>query len=110
MTDPAFQVLPLEHRSRIGLEALAAIYTNFSDQRTQFEDTEKYFLLHTEYSPMAWGRSSDKPVCHALVGIIQESLRWASDGYEYVVQETSCRASGGEACVFRINKKPIGQL
>lgn len=110
MADPAFQVLPLEQRSKVGLEALAAIFTNFSDQRTIFEEAEQYFLLHTDYSPIAWGRTSDKPVCHGLVGIIQESLRWSSDGYEYVVQEMSCRAAGGESCVFRINKKPIGQL
>jgi predicted hydrocarbon binding protein len=58
---------------------------------------------------MAWARSSDRPVCHALGGIIQEALRWASNGYEFHVQETTCRASGSEHCVFKINKKPIGQ-
>lgn len=110
MADPAFRALSLESRSKIGLEALAAIFTNFSDQATVFRAYDTHYELRTEFSPMAWGRSADKPVCHALVGIVQESMRWASDGYEYHVQEVSCRAAGGEACIFRINHKPIGQL
>lgn len=110
MSDPAFQALPLESRGKLGLEALAAIFTNFTDQRSLFIEQDATYELHTDFSPIAWGRTADKPVCHALVGIIQESLRWASDGYEYHVQEVSCRAVGGESCIFRVNKKPIGQL
>ena len=59
-------------------------------------------------SPMAWGRRSDKPVCHALAGILQEGVRWASNGYEYIVYETVCHACGDDHCVFTINKTPIG--
>lgn len=109
MSDPAFLVLPLPTRLKLGLDALTAIFTNFSDQHTLLEDRGEFYQLTTEISPMAWGRSTDKPVCHALVGIIQESLRWSSDGYEYHVQEIACRAAGDDACIFRVNKKPIGQ-
>jgi hypothetical protein len=109
MTDPAFIALPLNVRTRLGLDALAAIFTNFSDQHSSVEELDDYYEFSTESSPMAWGRNSDRPVCHALTGIIQESLRWASDGYEYHVQEITCRAAGDEQCVFRVNKKPIGQ-
>jgi predicted hydrocarbon binding protein len=109
MTDPAFVSLPLETRTRLGLDALAAIFTNFSDQHSLVNDQGDYLIFTTESSPMAWGRTSDKPVCHALTGIVQESLRWASDGHEFHVQETACRAVGENACVFRVNKKPIGQ-
>jgi predicted hydrocarbon binding protein len=58
---------------------------------------------------MAWKRSADKPVCHAQVGILQECLRWVSNGYEYYVVETACRATGSDSCVFSLNKTPIGQ-
>jgi predicted hydrocarbon binding protein len=109
MTDPAFVALPLDTRTRLGLDALAAIFTNFSDQQSSVRELDEYYEFTTEMSPMAWGRSADKPVCHALTGMIQESLRWSSDGYEFHVQEHSCRAVGDEACVFRVNKKPIGQ-
>lgn len=110
MSDPAFQALPLDTRTQLGLQALAAVFTNFSDQRTAINEEADYYFVTTDTSPMAWGRTTGKPVCHALTGIIQEGLRWASDGYEYVVQETMCRAAGDSQCVFRVNKKPIGQL
>jgi predicted hydrocarbon binding protein len=106
---PAFQVLALEHRSQIGLHGLASIFTNFTDQNSSLEIKDNHFLFHVQPSPFAWGRTSDKPVCHALVGILQESLRWFSNGYEYYAQEISCQASGADACVFQINKAPMGQ-
>lgn len=108
MADPAFQALPLERRTHIGLDALAAIFTTFSDQQSNITESDTYYEFHTEYSPFSWGRITDKPVCNALLGIIQESLRWASHGFEYHVQEINCRASGDEICTFRINKRPIG--
>lgn len=108
MADPAFQALPLDVRTRLGAAALAAIFTNFSDQQTTVTEHELHFELATGYSPFAWGRTSERPVCNALVGMIQESLRWASQGLEFHVQETHCRAAGDEQCVFRVNKKPIG--
>jgi predicted hydrocarbon binding protein len=110
MADPAFQALPLELRTHLGAQALAAIFTNFSDQQMTLEDHDTVIELATEYSPFAWGRTSERPVCNTLVGIIQESMRWASQGLEYHVQETHCRAAGDARCVFRINKKPIGAL
>jgi predicted hydrocarbon binding protein len=110
INDPAFKALPLPSRVHLGLEALASVFTNFSDQKSYMRTEENYYEFVVENSPMAWGRTSDKPVCHALVGMIQEALRWASNGYEYHVQETACHATGSEECIFRINKKPIGQL
>jgi predicted hydrocarbon binding protein len=110
MRDPAFRALPLGQRTRIGLEALAAVFSNFTDQQSTMAELNAYYEFTTEFSPFSWGRSADRPVCHALVGIIQESMRWASNGHEYHVQEVLCRAVEGEACVFRVNKNPIGQL
>ncbi len=109
MADPAFQSLPLEKRQRMGLDALAAVFTRFSDQGSTITDMGDAYHFIVETSPMAWGRSADKPVCHALAGIIQEGLSWASAGYEYHVQEIACRATGSDSCVFKVNKSPIGQ-
>jgi predicted hydrocarbon binding protein len=108
MTDPAFRALPRDERTKLGLQALADIFTKFSDQRSAFEEADKNYRFIVENSPMAWGRMADKPVCHALAGILQECLRWSSNGYEYIVHETACRACGAEACVFTINKTPVG--
>jgi predicted hydrocarbon binding protein len=109
ITDPAFRALPLAHRTELGLRALASIFTNFSDQQSHVEKNEQAYLFEVDVSPMAWGRSADKPVCHALTGIIQECLSWSTNGHVFYVQETSCRATGHEQCIFRINKTAIGQ-
>jgi hypothetical protein len=108
MRHPAFIALPLEQRISLGLDALAAIFTNFSDQDSIVIDDGDCYIFETPHSPFAWGRTADRPICHALVGIIQESLRWATDGYEFHVQEIECRAAGGTSCIFQINKQPIG--
>jgi hypothetical protein len=109
MSDPAFQAIPLDQRVEVGVRALAGIYTRFSDQQSIVEDAGEHYHFVTAYSPMCWGRSADRPVCHALAGILQEGLRWCSGGYEFHTQEIACRAAGADQCVFRINKKPIGQ-
>ncbi|HRF93771.1 MAG TPA: 4-vinyl reductase [Aggregatilineales bacterium] len=108
MKDPAFIQLPLENRTAMGIQTLAAVFTNFSDQVSIVKTTPEAYLFEVAHSPMAWGRTAERPVCHAIAGILQEGLNWASNGQEYHVQEVICRASGGEACVFKINKNPIG--
>jgi hypothetical protein len=110
VSDPAFQTLPLDARVKIGLPALVQIFANFSDQHTTMHMDGDIYRIVVEASPMAWGRTADRPVCHALVGIWQEGLRWISNGYEFHVQETACRAAGNEHCIFTVNSQPIGQL
>lgn len=103
--DPAFRTLPADERVRIALKALASIFTHFTDQATELEDTPSSFHFIVEISPLAWGVTAEKPVCHALVGLLQETARWAANGREYVVREIECRAAGGERCVFAISKQ-----
>lgn len=109
MGDPAFRALPLEKRIHYGLLGLESVYNNFTDQQATLTVEDGSYRFDIENSPMAWGRTADKPVCHAQVGIIQEALRWASNGYEFYVRETECSASGGHVCTFRINKTAIGE-
>jgi predicted hydrocarbon binding protein len=103
--DPAFRTLPADERVRIALKALASIFTHFTDQLTELEETPHSFHFTVEVSPMAWGITAEKPVCHALVGLLQETARWAANGREYVVREVECRAAGGERCVFVVSKQ-----
>ena len=109
ISDPAFSVLPLGSRSYLGLRALASVFSNFSDQSSEVRDSSDMYEFVVDVSPFSWARTADRPVCHALSGIIQEALRWASNGYEYHVQEVACHATGGDECVFKVHKKPIGQ-
>lgn len=108
MADPAFQALPLAKRTRMGLDALSAVFNQFSDQQSHVEEQPDSYHIVVAISPFAWGRTTDRPVCHALAGIIQESLRWSSNGHEFHVHEVDCRATGSEHDVFKVNKNPIG--
>lgn len=107
INDPSFRALPLEERVRLGLQALASVFTHFSDQRSHLEDTPQAFRFVIDNSPMAWMRETDKATCHPLLGLLQETARWASNGRDYTVREIQCRACGDETCVFLINKQPL---
>lgn len=107
MADPTFQSLPLVRRGHLGINTLAAVFTKFSDQRSSVLEEDDHYRFVVEISPFAWGRTAERPVCHALAGIIQEGMRWASQGYEYHVYELFCRAVSGSRCTFKVNKTPI---
>ncbi len=107
--DPAFRTLPADERVRIALKALASIFTHFTDQPTELEDTPASFRFTVTDSPMAWNMTSERPVCHPLVGLLQETARWAANGREYVVRETECRAAGSDHCVFVVSKQSDDQ-
>ncbi len=104
---PLFSTLPLDLRVRVGLHAIAGIFTRFSDQVTHVVEHNMGYNLVVEQSPACWGRSADRPVCHSIAGVIQECARWAGGGHEFWVVETKCQAVGDEQCVFTIDKKPI---
>lgn len=99
---PAFRALSLSKQIDFALRGLASIFTNFSDQETEVEQDNEGYLVRVETSPFSWGRQTDRPVCHTLTGIIQESLSYATQGHTCFVRETECRASGADDCVFRV--------
>lgn len=101
--DPAFRRLPLDDRVRLALQAQGEVFTRFSDQVSHLEVTPGVLRFVVEASPFAWGRTAEKPVCHALVGLLQECVRSASNGRDYTVRESNCIAAGDSACVFVIH-------
>lgn len=106
--DLAFKVLPLGTKLKMGLPALAGIFTQVSDQISRVEERDDHFLYFIDRCPVCWGRHTDKPVCHGAVGLLQEALRWVSGGKEFRVDEIECFATGGKACVFAVYKEPVG--
>jgi hypothetical protein len=99
---PAFQALPLEKQLDLGLNGLASIFTNFSDQETEIEANEGEYFIHVHNSPFAWGQQHDRPVCHTLTGLLQEALNYTTNGQPTFVRETQCTAMGADMCVFRV--------
>lgn len=106
--DLAFKVLPLQAKMRIGIPAMARIFSQISDQQTTVEEQENEFIYSIHRCPVCWGRSgADKPVCFVAVGLLQEGLKWVSGGNEFRVNESKCVAVGDGLCEFIIQKTPI---
>jgi predicted hydrocarbon binding protein len=106
--DLAFKVLPLQAKMRIGIPAMARIFTQISDQYSTVQEQEHEFVYTIHRCPVCWGRTGvDKPVCFVAVGLLQEGLKWLSGGNEFRVNESKCVAMGDEVCDFVIQKTPI---
>lgn len=106
--DLAFKVLPLQAKLRIGLPAMAKIFSQISDQKTTVKEKDAEFIYTIHKCPVCWGREgSDKPVCFIATGLLQEGLKWISGGSEFRVNESRCHAMGDEVCEFIIQKEPL---
>jgi predicted hydrocarbon binding protein len=108
-SDLAFKVLPLQQKLKIGVPAMAKIFTTVSDQKCSVEefDNEFHYIIHR--CPVCWGRTNeDRPVCFIAVGLLQEALKWLSGGSEFRVNESECVAMGDDVCRFVIMTEPIG--
>lgn len=108
MGDLALKMLPTNVKIKMGLPAMAKVFSQVSDQTSRVEERDSNFVYIIEACPVCWGRRADKPICHAAVGLIQESLRWVSGGKEFRVEEISCIAKGDTVCEFTVYKEPIG--
>lgn len=105
--DLAFKVLPLPAKLKIGLPAMARIFTQVSDQKTTVQDEGNEIIYTIHKCPVCWSRKgSDKPVCFIAVGLLQEGLKWVSGGSEFRVNESKCVAMGDDVCEFVIQKTP----
>jgi predicted hydrocarbon binding protein len=106
--DLAFKVLPLQQKLKLGVPAMAKIFSTVSDQHSTVEDhgSELHYIIHR--CPVCWGRSNEeRPVCFISTGLLQEGLKWVSGGNEFRVNESECVAMGDEVCRFVIQKEPI---
>lgn len=107
--DLAFKVLPLQAKLRIGLPAMAKIFSQMSDQKSTVKEMDSEFIYTIHRCPVCWGRHGEtSPVCFVATGLIQEALKWVSGGNEFRVNESKCVATGDEVCEFIVQKKPIG--
>ena len=106
--DLAFKVLPLAAKLKIGVPAMAKIFSQVSDQKSSVEETDTEIIYTMKPCPVCYGRKSDKPMCHAGAGLLQEGLKWLSGGHEFKVYESKCIGCGDEACVLVVQKEPVG--
>jgi predicted hydrocarbon binding protein len=107
--DLAFKVLPLQTKLRIGIPAMARIFSQISDQYSTAKDEGDHYVYTIHRCPVCWGRhDADKPVCFIANGLLQGGLKWVSGGLEFQVHETKCCAKGDDVCDFIIPKTPMG--
>lgn len=106
--DMAFKILPLHTKMRIGVPAMARIFSQMSDQYSTSKEVDDTFVYTIHRCPVCWGRRElDKPVCFIAVGLLQEGLKWLSGGKEFRINESKCIAMGDAVCEFVIQKKPL---
>lgn len=106
--DLAFKVLPLSTKLRIGIPAMARIFSQISDQYTTVEERDHEYVYTIHRCPVCWGRSgSASPVCFIATGLLKEGLKWVSGGHEFRVNESRCVAMDDDVCEFIIQKSPM---
>jgi predicted hydrocarbon binding protein len=105
--DLAFKVLPLHAKMRIGLPAMAKVFTTTSDQLSTTQEFEDYFIYTIHRCPVCWGRHTDKPACFVATGLIQAGLNWVSGGREFRVVQTTAKSVGDQNCQFMVYKEPM---
>jgi predicted hydrocarbon binding protein len=107
-SDLAFKVLPMQTKLRIGIPAMAKIFSQISDQYSTVEERENEFIYTIHRCPQCWSRTGlDKPVCFIGAGLLQSGLKWVSGGSEFRVNESKCMAMGDSVCEYTIQKHPI---
>jgi predicted hydrocarbon binding protein len=106
-SDLAFKILSLHTKMRIGIPAMARIFSQISDQYSTAQEAEEAFIYTIHRCPVCWGRPrSDRPVCYVAVGLLQAGLTWLSGGSDFRVNESKCVVMGDEICEFVISKTP----
>lgn len=105
--DLAFKILPLSTKLRIGIPAMAKIFSTTSDQLSTVAEKDDHYVYTIHRCPVCYGRHTEKPCCHIATGLLQEGLKWLSGGREFRVVETTCIANGDPTCDFAIYKEPI---
>ena len=105
--DLAFKVLPMAAKLKIGLPAMANIFTQFSDQISNVRDEGDSYIYTLERCPMCWNRKADRPVCYVGQGLLQEGLCWVSGGHEFKVDLATCIAKGDDIGRYIVYKDPL---
>lgn len=105
--DRAFQVLPLRLKLKVGLPAMARVFSQFSDQVSHVIDAGDHYVYTLERCPICHNRRADRPVCFAAMGVIQGGLEWVSGGRKFQIEMQDCIAAGSDMGRIRIYKEPV---
>jgi len=105
--DMAFKVLPLSAKLRIGIPAMAKIFTTTSDQLSTVADKGDHYLYTIHRCPVCWGRKTDKPACFIATGLLLAGGKWISGGMDFRITQVTAKSTGDPTCDFVIEKEPL---
>jgi predicted hydrocarbon binding protein len=105
--DIAFKVLPLPIKVRIGINAMARIFTQTGDQKSTVQEFDDHYLYTIHRCPVCWGRTTDKPACFIGTGLLLAGAKWVSGGNEFKIVQTTAKSCGNPTCDFVVYKEPI---
>ena len=89
------------------LQAVAALFFQFTGREILIEESPTHIYCSLQACPFCLNRKENAPICHFLIGLLQEALLWASGGKIYHVDETKCLACGDEEFRFVIDRTPL---
>ncbi len=107
VSDVALRPFPVQRKLKLGLTAVARVFTQSSDQNTWVEEDTHSFSYHVQDCPICWQRQLSEPRCYFTVGLLQEAAQWFSSGQSFRVRQVSCQGMGHEACVFHVNREAL---
>ena len=107
LSDLTFRLLPLQAKLKTGIEAFAALFNTYTDQKVRLEMDRRYIHWLIECCPLCRERQADVPCCHLAVGFLQEALFWISGGKYFIVEEKQCIACGDSTCTLQIDRTPL---
>jgi predicted hydrocarbon binding protein len=94
------KAIPSGSRQKPALDLLAKIMRG-SDGSVSVHTMDLNLLFVDSSSAATVGLSEPMPMCFVTQGLIRGALYWAS-AKNYDVEETSCRAMGGDSCEFKV--------
>jgi predicted hydrocarbon binding protein len=93
--------IPLMTRRRKSILELLAHLIEAQPNDITVHTLDLDLLLVDHVSPTTEEQRAPHPICFVTQGLIRESLFWAT-GQNFDVEEVSCKATGKEACEFKV--------
>ena len=74
VSELTFKAIPLAAKLRVGLRGIAETYAKFSDLVADVTEADDHFRYALRQCPVCWGRTSPKPICYGMIGILEQGL------------------------------------
>lgn len=107
LTSMEFRLAPLPQKMIFVLTALSDFFAQHAAMLLALSEQEGRFLLQMDGCVFCFQRKADTPVCHWLVGLLQEAFYWLSGGKYFNVVEIDCTAMGDAQDVILIDKQSL---